>query len=451
MPRLASVSAEYRSLRALGHSILAVTVLAGLTCAQDVKQGPFGGAGGSAFDRIAPQGAHISSVMVRAGSNIDNLRLLYSDVKGAPAGDTGWIGTSTGGTLSTFTIPANDYLERVELWQGGVVDRIRLTTRAGLTATYGGFVSTLASMSLAGHEIIGFHGRVGNLVDALGVTLRPAWVARLGAFGGAGGTAFTHVAPAGTHISSVLVRAGSNIDNLRFTYVDSNLQPAGDTGWFGTSMGGTLSTFTVPGGDYLERIELWQGGAVDRIRLTTHAGVTATYGSFVSTYADMTIACHEIVGFFGGIGNLVDRLGVVLRPVGGVFAKYGLGCPGTGNLVPNHFGGATAPDVGKTISWSVDNARPNAIGALFIGTVRTNLSLAGLGMGTCVALTNMVTSLPISTNASGVGNLPVTVNVSYAFIGVHLVTQIALVDPGTATSLKVVTSNGLDTRIGGTR
>ena len=142
--------------------------------------------------------------------------------------------------------------------------------------------------------------------------------------------------------------------------------------------------------------------------------------------------------------------------VAGTYTAFCSGCPGTASRIPSHTGTGT-PEIGNILGWRITNAAANAGGTLYLGASRTlyngfplPLNLGFLGMGpSCLLCVSVDVSLAFSTNASGVAQVSTVVPTSTALINSHLYTQGAVVDFGAGTSIPIVHSNALDTRIGG--
>lgn len=147
---------------------------------------------------------------------------------------------------------------------------------------------------------------------------------------------------------------------------------------------------------------------------------------------------------------LVTRISFGGKHTHGTFTSYGRGCPGTRNKVPLHYG-TGHPDVGQTISWSLSAALPNTAAVLMLGVVRTNLDLGPFGMKGCTWLVVPLATQPLITSGSGTADLPIPLPQDSNLIGLTLVTQEAVFDPGAPTDVKFVWSNGLETALGGTR
>ena len=134
----------------------------------------------------------------------------------------------------------------------------------------------------------------------------------------------------------------------------------------------------------------------------------------------------------------------------GSFTAYGKGCPGTGGKVPLHSGGGH-PDIGQAITWRLANARATSPALMFLGATRVSVDLSSAGMAGCFAYVPAITTFVLVTDSSGAAFAPITIPDAKALIGVKVMTQCAIFDIGTKTSVKFVWTNGLETRVGGNR
>ncbi|CAL9134173.1 unnamed protein product [Musa textilis] len=140
--------------------------------AGEIKVGPWGGNGGSAWDMGAAY--RITNIKIRAGDAIDAIVITFTRYG---LTETMHFGGS-GGTLYEISLPEDEYLVGIE----GSVDTLgRLTVVRNLTLrtnkkSYGPFGTNggnAFSVPVASGKITGFFGRAGNMIDAIGVYLAP--------------------------------------------------------------------------------------------------------------------------------------------------------------------------------------------------------------------------------------------------------------------------------------
>ena len=142
--------------------------------------------------------------------------------------------------------------------------------------------------------------------------------------------------------------------------------------------------------------------------------------------------------------------------VAGSYTSFCAGCPGTAGRTPA-LGGSGTPEIGNAISWRTTNAAANAGAVLYIGASRSSynglrlpLNLGFIGMGPlCNLCVSVDVSIGFATNGSGAGAVGLTIPNSTGLISSDVYTQAAIVDFGAGTTVPIVHSNALDTRIGG--
>lgn len=132
-----------------------------------VQSTSFGGTGGTFFDDYNDNIAGIIGMSIRAGDQIDSIQVTYrlkdGNIYEAP------MHGGTGGSESSFTLSAGEKLVRmVGMTNGILIDQ--LTFYSNNNNVYGPYgVTGQIPFSVEGTEIVAFFGRVGNLLDAIGV------------------------------------------------------------------------------------------------------------------------------------------------------------------------------------------------------------------------------------------------------------------------------------------
>lgn len=135
----------------------------------------------------------------------------------------------------------------------------------------------------------------------------------------------------------------------------------------------------------------------------------------------------------------------------GRFRVFGTGCPGTSNFVPTNTGVGT-PDVGTSVRWQLRHAAANLAGMFYLGTARVPpLPLQSIGMGTCTLDVFVAASFGFALDGSGFTQFDMSIPNTRSLIGGAIATQAAIVDPGAATTLRIVHTNPLETVFGGVR
>ncbi len=130
-----------------------------------------GGGGGSAFaDGEAPAGARIAEVRVRAGDRIDSVQIVYRLPDGRLFDGARHGGT--GGNERSFRLRPDEYITGLSGRCGDGVDSLRIHTNLRTSELYGGRGGDrdFRLEVPRGAEVLGFTGRAGEYLDAVGLT-----------------------------------------------------------------------------------------------------------------------------------------------------------------------------------------------------------------------------------------------------------------------------------------
>ena len=134
-----------------------------------------GGKGGSAFaDRDIPAGARITQVRVRAGERVDAVQAVYLLSDGRTV--EGTLHGGTGGNVSSFQLDRDEYIIGLSGRCGDRIDSVRIQTNKRSSQDFGGRGGSQEYRIdvPAGNEAIGFTGRSGKYLDAIGLIFAPA-------------------------------------------------------------------------------------------------------------------------------------------------------------------------------------------------------------------------------------------------------------------------------------
>jgi len=130
-----------------------------------------GGSGGVEFaDRTMPGGSRIAEIRIRSGERIDSLQVVYlfSDGRLQEGPRHG----GTGGNAFVIRFDPDEYLTGISGRAGEMVDSIRIITNKRTSLTFGGRGGD-RDFNIGiprGGQAIGFAGRSGNMLDAIGLT-----------------------------------------------------------------------------------------------------------------------------------------------------------------------------------------------------------------------------------------------------------------------------------------
>ena len=131
--------------------------------------GPAGGTGGYLFDD-GPAIGRIADVLIRSGAYIDSILVIEENpttIHPQHGGD--------GGHLDIFTLASDEYITEVSGRYGRYVDSLTIQTNKGQIGHWGGSggVQDFDFQAPSGYAIVGFWGRSGAYVDAIGVIVAP--------------------------------------------------------------------------------------------------------------------------------------------------------------------------------------------------------------------------------------------------------------------------------------
>ena len=133
-----------------------------------------GGPGGGGFEDQPPQGAKVVGVVIRSGELLDAIQVVYRLPNGRlqPGNHHG----GNGGGATTFELMLGETIIGVSGMAGGVVGGIRLHTNKRVSKVLGvgahGHNIPFELSIPAGGEFVGFTGRSGDMVDAVGLRYR---------------------------------------------------------------------------------------------------------------------------------------------------------------------------------------------------------------------------------------------------------------------------------------
>jgi hypothetical protein len=143
-----------------------------LSIGKRILIGPFGGTGGRRFqDSPLPDGAKICKVRIRHGSSLNAIGLSYKlngQITDLP------MHGGNGGTLSEFTIEDDEYITSLSGRYDRVVNSLVIQTNKRTSSQYGGNGGSTdykLHIQYPKQELVGFLGRSGLLLDAIGIVL----------------------------------------------------------------------------------------------------------------------------------------------------------------------------------------------------------------------------------------------------------------------------------------
>ncbi|KAF6998551.1 hypothetical protein CFC21_014666 [Triticum aestivum] len=142
------------------------------------KLGPWGGSGGSDKDIVeAPR--RLESITVSSGSIIDSIKFSYVDQAGQKHTSGPWGGS--GGNPNTIVLGASEFVKEVsgtygiyDADQHNIIMSLKFITNVKAYGPFGEANGTPFTIPVENNSsIVGFFGRSGIYLDALGVYVRP--------------------------------------------------------------------------------------------------------------------------------------------------------------------------------------------------------------------------------------------------------------------------------------
>ncbi|KAG7625467.1 putative jacalin-like lectin domain-containing protein [Arabidopsis thaliana] len=297
--------------------------------AQKVEAG--GAAGGASWD----DGVHDGVRKVHVGQGQDgvsSIKVVYAkdsqDVEGGEHGKKTLLG------FETYEVDADDYIVAVQVTYDNVfgqdsdiITSITFNTFKGKTSPpYG--LETQKKFVLKdknGGKLVGFHGRAGEALYALGAyfatTTTPVTPAKkLSAIGGDEGTAWDDGAYDG--VKKVYVGQGQDgISAVKFEYNKGAENIVGGEHGKPTLLGFEEFEIDYPS-EYITAVE----GTYDKIfgsdgliitmlRFKTNKQTSTPFGLEAGTAFELKEEGHKIVGFHGKASDLLHQFGVHVMPI----------------------------------------------------------------------------------------------------------------------------------------
>ena len=141
----------------------------------------------------------------------------------------------------------------------------------------------------------------------LGATLWSTYSYQMGPWGGWGGSSYSIYPPNGSRIYAMGISSGSLVDRLVIWYQrpDGTIYVGGDRG----GSGGTFNIQFFSYGEHITAIGGRTGSLVDRLTIYTNKKWFSYGGYGGSPFYAAVPAGYQILGFYGGSGIYIDRIG----------------------------------------------------------------------------------------------------------------------------------------------
>ena len=129
----------------------------------------------------------------------------------------------------------------------------------------------------------------------------------MGPWGSGGGIGFSIYPPDGSRIYAIGISSGSLVDRIVIWYQTwlGHIYVGGDRGGFG----GYFNIQFFEPGEYITAIGARSGALVDRLTFYTNRKWFSYGGNGGSAFFAGVPAGYQILGFYGGSGAYIDRIG----------------------------------------------------------------------------------------------------------------------------------------------
>lgn len=285
-----------------------------------------GGGGDEFFDFQPAAGTRVAEVRVRFGDVVDAVQMVYE----LPDGRTvmGSRHGGTGGRLSVFRLDPDEFVIGLSGRYGDTVDSLRIETNRRSSDLFGGGggARDYRIDVPRGYQAVGFIGRAGNTLDAVGLTYAPMPRRRENftppqevqpqfpqtqLAGGRGGSPYSdQEAPAGARIAEIRVRSGRVVDSVQVIYLLPNGRYAQ-----GAQHGSTNSDehiFRLESDEYVIGLSGRYGNTVDSMHIITNKRISPQFGGPGGDrdYRIDVPPGNQAIGFAGRAGDSMDAIGL---------------------------------------------------------------------------------------------------------------------------------------------
>lgn len=275
-----------------------------------------GGRGGTSFaDDQYPSDARIVEVQIFAENWVDALQVTYGLADGRTV--TGAKHGGSGGRSNVFRLDSDEYITRISGRYGDYIDSLRIHTNKRTSPVFGGSGGEREfQLNVpARNQAIGFIGRCGRYLDAIGLISIPANFQQLTQsqiWGGRGGSPFADQdTPLGARISEIRIRAAKMVDGIQVVYTlqDGRTLEGNQHG----GRGGNQAVFRLDSDEYIVGISGRYGDVLDSISFITNKRTSPRFGGSGGErdYRIDLPSGNMAIGFCGRSGEYLDAIGLV--------------------------------------------------------------------------------------------------------------------------------------------
>jgi len=297
-----------------------------------------GNRGGRAFaDPAPPSGARVFEVRIAAGDQIDSVQIEYAMPRGGNS--SGPRHGGSGGRVMVFRLDPDEFITGLSGRYGENVDSLRIHTNRRTSELFGGPGGNRDYRIDVprGNEAVGFAGRAGDGVDAIGLVYaphpargffgspgrRPGQEGDAGVAGGDGGSPFSDPEPrSDMRLAEIRVYAGERVDAIQAVYESNGRIVEGARHGGG---GGRATVFRLDRDEYVTGVSGRHGNVIDSIRIHTNKRTSELFGGSGGE-RDFRLdapAGNQVVGFTGRAGRYLDAIGLTYTTVRSGFRPFG--------------------------------------------------------------------------------------------------------------------------------
>jgi hypothetical protein len=287
---------------------------------QPMRTSVYGGEGGSLFADIEiPTGARVQEVYVFCGEYVDAVQISFMLPDGRSVLSPRHGGS--GGQQHVFRLDSNEYIVGLSGRYGTNIDSIQIRTNKRTSQPFGGSGGNRDYRVdvTPGNQAVGFVGRAGSYLDAIGLTfipLRRQAAEQETVVGGSGGSTFSDSEiPAGARITEVRVHSGDFIDSIQMVYMLENGRLF--EGPVHGGRGGRTSVFRLDPDEHIIGIAGRYGTHIDSLAILTNKRTSPTFGGRGGRQ-DFRLVVPEgdqVIGLSGRSGEFLDALGLNSIPI----------------------------------------------------------------------------------------------------------------------------------------
>ena len=271
------------------------------------------------YPSTKPTQWEISKIDIWAGNVVDAIQCHWRGKASTPAEGMAVSGVKhggNGGTKYTFELEPGEYIVRIKCMVGIRVDSIAIETSQKTSTIFGGTGGDRKCI-LSG-PVIGFYGREGVVMDAIGVQI-PIFENELVAYGGDGGIPFICDLSDMKRIRRINVWHGSIIDGFQVLWERNDGELVEDViygGYPGKTPGGTFSSFELAPGEAITSIDVRAAQYVDQLVFHTNHGNNYSFGGNGGVSREsIQLADKKILAFIGRYTKYIDNFGVLSKPI----------------------------------------------------------------------------------------------------------------------------------------